>query len=284
MRNIKLDNDSYTLQSKWSELTPKQVIDLAKIYLAGNGFIRLKVVYCLYLMGLRLKYSNPVMLDGKSLYYVKYNRKRVYLLSLEQIYSIVSCIEWIFYTEKTADGPKISINPRLIFNPAKQIKVYFTKLQGPDDGLGNISFMEFIHAETFLFRYNSTADPKWLAMFIATLWRPVKNGKLTEFDQSKVDRWAKRTAKIKPEVSLALTWYYQGCKFFLSNKFKRVFSGVGGKATDPFEGFLNLTSTLAGADVTKMERVRASSLYDTLTALEQMLQAQEEQQKKNKQR
>lgn len=276
MHNITIDSDNYSLKSKWSELTTDEVIGLANIYMSGNDYSRLKIVCCLYLLGLKLKYADPVLLDGKLLYYVKHSRKRVYLLSLEQMQCLITSVEWLFYNEHTPEGKKISINPRLTFNPVKKIKLCFTSLVGPDDFLGNITFTEFIHAETFLYRYNTTGDRSWLSKFMATLWRPIRKGKVVNFDQELIERWSWRTEKVKPDIALAIMWFYQGCKFYLSKKFPRVFMGSTGKTTDPFDSFMDLTSTLAGADATKMDAVRSANLYDTLKALEQMLTVQDD--------
>lgn len=227
-------------------------------------------------MGLKLKYADPVTIGDDKMYYIKHSRKRIYLLSLEQIHTIIAGVEWLFYNIDTPNGKQVSINPRLVFNPARNIKIRFAKLRGPEDGLGNISFYEFMHAETFLYRYNKTNDNQWLAMFIATLWRPMRKGTVLPFDYVKLERWAKRTVKVKPHVALAMVWYYEGCKYFLSTQFPDVFTGGGvGKPTDPFKGYMDLTATLAGADPTKMEAVRHANLYDTLGALQQMIKQSE---------
>lgn len=274
MRTVKLDSDSYTLPSRWQELTTNDIVTLAKLYLQSNNYVKLKVVFCLYLMGLRLKYANPVDIDGDKCYYIKHSNRRVYLLGLEQIHQIVSGVEWIFYNEDTPEGRRISINPRLTANPFRRLKVRFSTLVGPDDALGDISFLEFAFAETYLYRYAKSQNKHWLDMFIATLWRPVKNGNRVEFDQQKIEQWAKRTARIKPAVALAMQWYYAGCKYFLSRKYPKVFTPTGsGGSGDPFEGYMDLTGTLAKSDPTKFADVHNANLYFTLISLEQMLEA-----------
>jgi hypothetical protein len=276
MKLVKLDRDLYSLASKWPELTNEQILFLAKLLLQDGSFTKLKVIYCLYLMGLNLKYSNPVYLNGEVLYYVKHSRTKVYLLSLEQIYTLVAGIEWIFYNQETPEGKQVSINPRLTANPVRDIKIRFTKLRGPDDALGNITYIEFMFAETYLYRYESTKDSKWLAMFIATLWRPLKKGTVEPFDQTKLERWAHRTARIKPHVAMTIRWYYSGCKYFLSLKYPRVFGGAGdGKPKDPFEGYMKLATTLSSADATKTNDLMYTSLYFALSALDVMIEASE---------
>lgn len=273
MRIVKIDNDSYTLPSKWQELSTSDMLMLARLYLQSNNYIKLKVGFCLYLMGLRLKYSNPVVVDDMNCYYVKHNKKSVYLLGLEQIYQLVAGIEWIFYNEETPEGHKISINPRFNFNPFPRLKVRYSILVGPDAALGNVTFLEFMFAETYLYRYGKTHNTKWLAMFISTLWRPTKKGNRMEFDQQKVEQWAVRTERIKPAVALVMQWYYDGCKYFLSRRFPNVFTPSGETPTDPFDSYMKLTATLAKADPTKFNDVRSANLYDTLESLEQMLEA-----------
>jgi len=281
MKLVKLDKDLYSLPSKWPELTNEQVIFLAKLLLQDGSYTKLKVIYCLYLMGLNLKYANPVMVNHERLYYVKHSRTKVYLLSIEQIYSLVAGIEWLFFNQETPDGKQISVNPRLTANPVRDIKIRLTKLRGPDDALGNITYIEFMFAETYLYRYESTQDSKWLAMFIATLWRPLKKGTVEPFDQVKLERWAKRTAKIKPHVALAIRWYYAGSKYFLSTKYKHVFGGASaGKPQDPFEGYMKLATTLSSADATKTNDLMNTSLYFALSALDAMLEASEHNKKK----
>ena len=272
MKTITLDGDTYTIPSNWRELTPEQVLMLAKIFNQNSQLSRLKIVFCLALMGLKLKYANPVTVDDEKMYYIQHSRKRVYLLGLEQIHSLIASVEWLFYNMDTPQGKQVSINPRLVSNPVKNLKIRFSTLRGPDDGLNRISFIEFMYAETFLYRYQRTNEHHWLAMFIATLWRPMRKGNVVPFDYDKVEQWAKRTAKVKPHIAMAIMWYYEGCKYFLSTQFPDVFIGGGtGKPTDPFKGYMDLTATLAAADPTKMEQVRQANLYDTLGALQQMI-------------
>lgn len=275
MKIVKLDSDLYYLPSTWKELTHDQVLFLAKLFLQDNSFIKLKVIYCLYLMGLNLKYANPVTVDGESLYYVKHSRKKVYLLSIEQIYSIVAGIDWLFPKLDTDESKQI--NPRLTANPIRDIKIRFSTFRGPDDALGNITYIEFMHAETYLYRFETTQDSKWLAMFIATLWRPMLKGTVLPFNQEKIERWAKRTAKVKPHIALAVKWYYTGCKHFLAKEFPKPFEGSAaeGKPKDPFKGYLQLATTLTSADATKTNDLMNTSLYFALSALNAMLEAHE---------
>lgn len=276
MITITLDGDAYTIPSNWRELTPEQVIMLARIFNQNSHLSRLKIVFCLALMGLKLKYSDPVTVGDDKMYYIQHSRKRVYLLSLEQIYSLITAVEWLFYNMDTPQGKQVSINPRLVFNPVKNLKIRFSTLRGPDDGLSKISFIEFVYAETFLYRYQKTKDQKWLAMFIATLWRPIRKGNVLPFDYDKLEQWSKRTIKVKPHIAMAIMWYYEGCKYFLGTQFADVFTGGGvGKAVDPFKGYMDLTTMLSGADPTKTELVRLANLYDTLGALQQMIKQSE---------
>lgn len=217
------------------------------------------------------------MVDGESLYYVKgRNKKNKYLLSTTQVHAIGKSFDWLFKRSYTENTVSIALNPLLTSNVVKDIKIRFSTLRGPEDVLGNISWAEFVFAETFLARYNTTGDPKWLAQFMATLWRPLRKGARISFDQSKVEQHARRTIRIKPHVALAAIWFYNGCKEFLSKEYPRPFSAAGGgKSRDPFKGYMDLTVTLARADATKAEKVLEANLHFTLKSLDMMIQANE---------
>lgn len=276
MKTITLDGDTYTVPSNWRELTPNQVLSLAKIYMQHKQLSHLKVVFALTLMGLQVKYSNPVTIGETKIYYVKHQSKRVYLLSIDQILSIISEFGWLFQSNYSPQGVQVYINPGLVVNPVRNLKVRFSSLRGPDDGLTGISFIEFMYAETFLYRYQKTTDPHWLNMFIATLWRPLRKGSTLPFNHDKLEQWAKRTARVKPHIAMAIMWYYEGCKHFISTQFPDVFGGGGSsKPTDPFKNYMDLTATLAKADPTKMEQVRQANLYDTLAGLQLMIKESE---------
>lgn len=273
MKSVKFDNDSYTLPEKWSELSDDEILFLAKLHLKNKEFVKFKTIYCLYLLGLRLKFSTPVMLKGELLYYVKHSRTRVYLLSAEQIHALNSAIDWLFTSENVDNVRKVLVNSKLVRNPVKNICVRFKKYRGPDDGLGNITYSEFMHAETFLHRFDTNNDSKWLAMFLATLWRPVKNGTVEPFNQDKLERRAKMLSKVKPHIILAIRWYYSGCKAFLAKEFPLTFSPSvsTAKPSDPFKGYLDLANTLSSSDATKVESLLNTNIYFALRALEDMI-------------
>ena len=278
MKHITIDNDHLTVPSKWSELTTDQVITLAKLVGQNTSYFNISVRYCLYLLGLKPRLYPPIVVDGESLYYVKgRNSSNKYLLSTTQVHALAQSFDWLYRrTHNPDETVTVGVNPLLTDNPVKDIKIRFTTLRGPEAVLGNITWIEFIFAETFLARYNSTSDPKWLAQFIATLWRPLNKGTVVPFEQGKVERHARRTIRIKPHIALAAIWFYNGCKDFLSKEYPRPFSTAGGgKAKDPFKGYMDLTVTLARADATKAEKVLEANLHFTLKSLDMMIQANE---------
>lgn len=271
MNHFTIDKEPYSIASKWSELTAEQVLTLARWFGKSQAYHRIKIEFAFYLLGLKVMIRKPIdTLDGY-LYYVTSNRKKIHLLSTASVAAVARQVDWLFRTYNTATGDSISLNPLLINNPVRDIKIRFCTLRGPDDGLGNITFREFIFAETFLHRYHTTQQPAWLAKFMATLWHPMRFGIAQPFRQEKVDQWSKRTLRIKPHVAMAIGWYYQGSKEFLMRKYPHVFSVGGGKSTDPFESYMHLTATLARSNPTQMEQVRDANIHDTLVSLEQMI-------------
>lgn len=276
MKTITIDNDTLTVPSRWGELTTDQVLTLAKLVGQNVSYFNISVRYCLYLLGLKPRLYPPIMVDGESLYYVKgRNKKNKYLLSTTQVHAIGKSFDWLFKRQYTENKVNIALNPLLTSNVVKDIKVRFSTLRGPEDVLGNISWAEFVFAETYLARYHKTNDPKWLAHFLATLWRPLCWGTVLPFSQAKVTQQAKRTIRVKPHIALAAIWYYEGCKAFLAREYPRPFGGGGASKADPFKGYMDLTVTLARADATKAEDVLNANLHFTLKSLDVMLQQNE---------
>lgn len=280
MKTIAIDNDNFIVPSKWNDLAPEQVMTLAKLVQQNASYFNISVKFCLYLLGLKPKLYHPILVDGESLYYVRgKSNKNKYLLSTAQVHALVKSFSWLFVSHRDeSDAITMGVNPLVNYNPVKDIKVRFTKLRGPDDVLGNISWMEFIFAETFLTRYNMTGDIKWLAQFLAVLWRPLKDGNILPFEQSKVERQACRTIRINHNTALVATWFYAGCKAFLAKKYPRALGGSGGgKQSDPFEGYMDLTVTLAKTDKASPDSVLGTNLHFVLKSLDIMLQQQQQQ-------
>lgn len=111
---------------------------------------------------------------------------------------------------------------------------------GPADLLVNLSFAEFIAAESYLFRYLQKQDAASLHGFIATLYRPQRwfhsvrkrlgdyTGDNREpFNEHLVAGRAKHLAKLPVTQKAAILAWYKGCRSMLERLYPEVFSVEG---------------------------------------------------------
>lgn len=276
MHRITFNSDSYTLPGKWDELTPQQLLAVAKIMLTDSQWDNIKTRLALYFLGLRVMRRKTVMIDSVEHFYVKHGIRKVYLLSAFDLEALGNALS--FLTEKpNAEGQRM-LRPRVRKQPFASLKIRLRKLTGCADGLTDMLFGEFVFAETYYYRYLTTHDEMWFNRLLAILYRKTKNGKKQEFSEETIERNARLFAYLPPYKKLAMRFYYDGCKEFLAAKYPETLGGGGsGKAKDPFEDFHKLTVALASADPTKAEDVRNSLLYDALESFEQSVKKQQHQ-------
>ena len=270
MNKIKFQNDTYTLPESWNEMNPKQLEQIAKIVMSNVYPIGLMVKLSLSFMGMRLSGKKPVYINGGQYFYVKHGWRRIYLINSVQMHEICKCVEFLL-----DDNQIIS---SLTKNPYPVIENRFYRLFGPADNLANIRFGEFIQVEIERDAFVKTNDKKHFNRMLAILWRPTcwKNqdsDMRIALRMDRVDKWAKRIAKLPDCQKRVMQWYYDGCLQFLKEKFSSVFSsGSSDENVSTFDSFMKMVNLLAHNRLIDVEKIREAYLFDALYTLQEIIE------------
>lgn len=272
---VSIGKHTITIDS-WNDLTPGQLIAFCKLSMHESNPARLKVKLLLNFCDLKLIRKRMVKGIGYDYQWFRHQGKRI-LLSTEVINAITESIIAIFY-RKTEEG-NYSVDPDLHRNLILPFRVGMRKYCGPADGLTNISFKEFILAETYYSKYIETQKERFLNGLVATLFRPkklinIKSRKYTgderiRFNDYLIEHDAAKLQKLNPAVKHAIRYFYIGCRRMLCQLYPHVFSSGGGSVsdTDTFNMYLDLVDTLANNDPTRKELIRDQPLHEVLNSL-----------------
>lgn len=106
------------------------------------------------------------------------------------------------------------------------------KLAGPMDNFRNMTFSEFMFADTFLGKSSRAKDEKtkqfFLNHFIACLYRPIDKNAVPgdlriKFNEFTIEQRAKQVSKLSPITKQMIVTWYKGCRAELENKNPEVF-------------------------------------------------------------
>jgi hypothetical protein len=284
MHEVKINGTALRFPSEWNELT-RHHLELIAGLCFGNlnlNEMRFKSFLLFYIAGIHVKemdaFRDP---ESKSelLYQVSLADHSVAYLSPKQIVTIADGFDFIFERkEKDGEITSVSLDSKLTKNLIPRFKVRATHYYGPSDRLFNISFAEYIHAETNANRFLKDKDVTYLDKLIAVLYRPERsdvhpgseeyNGdRRIKFNDHKIDERAEKISRINHNLKYAILLFYQGCQRWYHQQFPHVFSYKKGSKGDGL-GFLGLVDALTDGDVTKNEKVRSSYLVDVMVHLE----------------
>ena len=96
--------------------------------------------------------------------------------------------------------------------------------KAPQDMLSDITINELAHADDAFLKYHSTKNINYLKVLVAVLYR--ETGKYDirlPFIKNEINARYKKLKNIDKKTLLAVMRSYQGCRFYIENKFKRVF-------------------------------------------------------------
>ncbi|MDR1370804.1 MAG: hypothetical protein LBJ72_11875 [Dysgonamonadaceae bacterium] len=259
MKQITLDTDNYQLPANWNELTTEQLVFLLSLVNRKTSIQEIKTkifLFCLQAhIGSKHLSHTFTMVIGK----------RKYPVSAGQLTALSDSFDYLF--SHPDENGNYSLEPKLTRNPFPTTKCGCITVCGPDDGLTNITYDQFIMLQTYQQRiatHPSAIDELISIIYKRNIFKPESPGEPAIIKQ------------MSPTVKTAILWFYLGTLQFLSGKFPRVFSGGGEPSgTSAFESQMKILDTLAEGDVTKKNTVRNSLLYDALFTMEFAIERQE---------
>ena len=261
MRTITIANKNIEVPSAWNELLDAQLRLLACLVMEAYSLQEVKLKLLLFCIGARVRRANEQVSDVWAL---ALGSKTVFL-SAAELEEMGRMFDFLFDTEGRLDV-------RLTRTPFFRLETPRMMLMGPEDGLINVSYGQFVQAQTLLPLVQADFDSH-INDFLCVLWKDLR----FEPTEDGAPEWLYGVPDSEKRVML---WYYIGSLRFIAEKFPRLFSG-GEAATDenPFDAQQRIIDELAGGDVTKKEQVRRSPLYDVLYTLEMAIERRDKERK-----
>lgn len=276
MHNIQINGDTYLLPGNWDELSTDELQYLARITQQDIPLETAKVYmlfYCLkaHVAGHKRHYGN------RSLIVIQKGHKRKCLFTPEEINSLANIFSFLFEKESDAHGntTRYYIKPIRFVNPFPSITIQEETFSGPDDGLYDITFEQFIYMQTYLDAIQT--DTQKLSPLLACLWH-----RGDHFDINKLETDAALLHQLPDTTKMVMYWFITGSIINLGEQFPRVFSGSGSMSRNVFDSQLRLLDTLAGSDMTKKDAVRHGKLMDALYSMDESIRRQEEMEEKTR--
>ena len=282
MRTLTIDNVKFSLPQRWSDLTPDQFLQVARFSTRELSLAEFRVLMLLTITGLRVAKKKQVVIDDEEYFYLQHGLTREFLVSAGQLLAICKSFDFMFRKEGLPDEePVYRLEYSGVRNLLPDIPSSYGTLIGPADGISNIRLSEYIKAETAYAEWCKNKRIHNALQLVAALWRPSKTGYDPDTDATGdareayngflVDDRACKLASLPREYINGALLFYESCRRFISDKWPEVYEGESSnEKVDAFTGFMRLVSSLADNDVTKVEAVRESYLYDTMFSLQAM--------------
>lgn len=273
MHSIEFGSRHYQLPESWNELTTGQLRYLVRLTKKELSIEEIKTSMMLFTLGAQVKrYSvfhgtNTMLAIGR----------RKYLVSPENVSELSDLFGFLIerVNKESDDAPVYAICPDLTRNPYPKLRVWFRRYYGPEDGLFDICYEQFVWLQHY--HQAMASDPTAINYLLATIFHRKK-----AFDATRISTDARRLKRLSSEKKMILYWFYLGSLRWIADKFPRVFSGGGQVIGNVYETQLRVIDSLAGSDMTKKDAVRRGLLYDALVSMEETVRKQEELEEKIK--
>lgn len=264
MRKLTIANKTIEVPSEWNELLDEQLKLLASLLIKKQTLPEVRLKLLLFCIGARVRQANEQVSDVWAL---SLGSKTVFL-SAAELEEMGRMLDFLFDAEGRLDV-------RLTRTPFFRLETPRMMLMGPEDGMTNVSYGQFVQAQTLLPLVQADFDSH-INDFLCVLWKDLR----FEPTEDGAPEWLYGVPDSEKRVML---WYYIGSLRFIAEKFPRLFSG-GEAATDenPFDAQQRIIDELAGGDVTKKEQVRRSPLFDVLYTLEMAIERREKEKQDNR--
>lgn len=248
-----------TVPRSWNELSNKQLIQAAKV------------------LGAALPRDEMRMRLLTVLVNVPWYSLRAYWwwfqLDEDALPDLLSLTDFLFESNDLTDWKIKWVKP--FGSPA---------LYGPFNRLSNITLHEFSYADTAFNAYLETEDQHQLNKLIAVLYRPAvdhsANDPREPFDQYKLEKRARKIARLSWPVRLAILYNWIGCRSMITDMFPKIFSQKDGKASR--FGWADVIVSTAGQKFGTVDQTADANLFNILIHHKQQIEEQEELQKQQK--
>lgn len=257
MRTISIDKYSYQVPGEWNDFTQDQLLFLASLFDRDRTAQEVKLQLLLYTLNAQINRYKRTDGDGCRL---SIGRKTYYLLP-EVLVGLSEVFDFLFKESKEG---QTYLDIRLTKNPLPVISTKKTELYGPEDGLANLSYGQFVMLRTWQQQMSVNLENS-LDNLIAVMYK--ENSFNTDEDGNPL-----LIKDLRHEIKLVVYWFYLGSMAFIQERFPRVFPGGTESGGDVFDGQMRLIDEMASGDVTKKSQVKKSLLYDAIYTLDMAIE------------
>jgi len=210
MHTVQIGTRVKPVAASWDELSPKQLLAL------------MPVVYGLYPNQTAQRLRVLPLLLGIT---------PTFLLKL----TAVQVVEISWLADFVLDEP-CTLTAQLL--PVLSRKWYEHDLYGPTAGLDNLTFLEFVFADSYFVAHCRAPEAGWLDKLLAVLYRPERRryrptapdyggDRRQDFNENLLELNEKRVASLPEATKLAVLTFYRGCRHALEQAYPLVFAEAG---------------------------------------------------------
>jgi hypothetical protein len=149
---------------------------------------------------------------------------------------------------------------------------------GPLQSLRNLTFLEFVYADSYFVAYCQTKDEAWLHKLLAVLYRPQRRryrphaadyggDRRQDFNQYLVAGRAAKLAHLPAAEQLAILTWYRGCREQLEGRFHRVFTPSREEQAKT-DGWAHVLREISGGPFGTLEETSRQHLHTVLAKME----------------
>jgi len=237
MHTLTIFDKQFQVPGKWNELSKPQLLKIAELFSKKLKKEAFEILLISYFTGIKIENLNVIS------------------NSLPEIAQIFNFLQ-----------NKITLSK----NYLPELKIKNKILFGPEDGLMNLTFEQFvIYSENAFAEYAKTEKVEVLNYFIATLY----TYKQSVFNEKDILSIQKLVAKIPLSEKNAIVLFYVGCRNYLMDKYQELFANSkkdNSKNADPL-AFLQLIDQLNNEDVAKNELIKTSKIYEVFYRLNEIV-------------
>ena len=298
MKNLQIDNSQFHIPTAWADLSTDQFLHVAELATTIMSRAEWHVAMLLRVTGLRVLHKCELKLSDETYFYLRHGITKEFLLRDKDMRFVTETFNFMFEkvepTEPEASTSSASdtdeayrLNFNCIHNRVGEIPSPYGLLHGPADGLSNILYSEYIHAETAWDKFKRTGKYIFAVRLAAILFRPQDesynansvncSGDPREtFNDFLLDARMNKLITVERRYINAVLMYYEGCRRFVRSKWPEVFnessSASGSTArVDVFTEFMKQVNSLSENDVTRLDKVRQSYLYEVMFTLQAII-------------
>lgn len=239
-----------TLPQRWIDLNNRQLISIARMWMAGYSEPDFLVKSFLILTGMKLFIDDVDLSDTDYRTYVHPNKKRPFIIDTDLMAAMCENCRFLLTPDEIKPIRKIG------FARARHFRLY------------DATFEEYLMAENFYFAYTETKKEEHLDNLIACLYRKPWQ----KWDADRIQKRARNFRKVDPAVKTAVYLFYVGFRTYIPKRCKALFTSKGttsGRPFNPREYINGMIHTLSNGDITIKDKLLSRPCWDALDELEQ---------------